>query len=357
MKIMLLHAAAPLARELSRRGHDVLSCNTIHRQPNGFPTDPERGPVQYVAFQGREKISLSAIRNVSNLARRFQPDVLHAFMPSSLAWGVLGTAGLPKRPPVFSFRGITRSLRRLDPSEWITYLSPRIAIHACESNAVMDAMLQSGVRRDRCRVVYNVHWDFDLRKPPQTWRDEWKIDRDAWVIGTVASVRPVKGIDLLLEAAIRMRDLPNWRIVIVGNIEDERVARLCKRPELDGRLVLQGHCQDAPAAMRAFDVFVMPSRSEGLCRALIEAMTLGVCPVVSAAGGMKELVRDEQDGLVFPVEDIDRLHVALRRLHQDHALRRRCSQSAVARVQTMCSPEVVAEKIEAMYLDALPHAA
>jgi glycosyltransferase involved in cell wall biosynthesis len=106
--------------------------------------------------------------------------------------------------------------------------------------------------------------------------------------------------------------------------------------------------------MRAFDVFVMPSRSEGLCRALIEAMTLGICPVVSAAGGMKELVRDQEDGLVVPIEDEESLHQALRRLYQDRNLQKQFAASAMQRVRTLCAPDVMVDKLESIYQSLTP---
>jgi glycosyltransferase involved in cell wall biosynthesis len=350
MRIMLLHAPDPLVRELNRRGHDVLACDTGQRSRSKSSRVVDGQPeMNYRSIGGRRKISLASIRGIADQVRQFRPDVLHAFSPASLAWGILGTAGLRNAPVVFSFRGITRRLRRFDPSEWITYLSPRIAMHACESHAVMNAMLDSGIQRDKCRVVYNVHPDFTLMKPAEAWRSEWGIEQDAWVIGVVANVRPVKGVDLLLRAAMRMIDLPKWRLVILGNIYDEEVVRLSKQPELKGRIVLPGYIKQAPAAMTAFDVFAMPSRSEGLCRSLIEAMSLGICPVVSSAGGMKELVRHEHDGLVFPVEDVESLHAALRRLYQECDLRNRLGLSGRDRVRTICAPSVVAEKLESMY--------
>lgn len=348
MKIMLLHAAAPLARELSRRGHEVLSCNTIQRPTVSMAENDSL--FRSFSIAGRRKIHLGSIRELAEQVRRFRPDVVHAFSPASLAWSIFATLGLRSGPRVFSYRGITRSLRRLDPSEWISYLSPRVAMHACESGAVMDAMVRSGVPAAKCHVVYNVHWDFELAKTPEAWRSEWGMGSNDWIIGTVANVRPVKGIDILLRALLRMTDLPGWRLVVIGNVEHDEVVRLSNLPELRERVLLRGPCDSAPSAMRAFDVFAMPSRSEGLCRALIEAMTLGICPVVSAAGGMKELVRDRQDGWVCPVEDEESLHCALRKLYQDRGLQRDFASSAKEHVQTLCSPRVVVNKLEAMYL-------
>jgi glycosyltransferase involved in cell wall biosynthesis len=350
MKIMLLHAPEPLARELSRCGHEVLSCNTVTRgssilQQSGNPSPP----IAYAKFEGGKKISLTAIRKVSFHAQRFQPDVLHAFKPSSLAWAILATLGMRHPPKVISFRGITRSLRRFDPSEWISYLSPRVSMHACESRAVMDAMVQSGIPEEKCRVVYNTPWDFDQEKTPADWRSLWKFDHEEWVIGTVANVRRVKGIDILLRAVLRMTDLPNWRIVIMGHLHDPEVIQLMKRPELEGRLFIDGYRPDAPSAMKAFDVFVMPSRSEGLCLSLVEAMTQGVCPIVSSAGGMKELVRNEQDGLVFPIEDVEGLHSSLRSLYGNTQFRDRLGKSAKDRAQAMCTPEIVGAQLEMIY--------
>jgi hypothetical protein len=64
---------------------------------------------------------------------------------------------------------------------------------------------------------------------------------------------------------------------------------------------------------------------------------------------MKELVRNERDGLVFPTEDVEALHVGLRRLYFDNSLRSRLALSAIHRVQAICTPGVVAEKLESMY--------
>jgi glycosyltransferase involved in cell wall biosynthesis len=75
------------------------------------------------------------------------------------------------------------------------------------------------------------------------------------------------------------------QVLIVGRIRDAAVERLCRDPRWRGRLHLAGFIPGAAGLARVLDVFAMPSRAEGLSRALLEAMCLGICPVVSDAGG------------------------------------------------------------------------
>lgn len=354
MRIMLVHAPSPIARELHRRGHQVLVCNPTQRwsPPTSSSADSEP-PVPTVHFQGERKLAWSAIRHVAKHVRRFQPDLLHAFTPASLAWCVLGTTTLLRRPRLLSFRGIPRLLRHSDPSEWISFLSPRVVMHACESHAVMHSMLRSGIASDRCQVIYNTAWDFELTQSADAWRADWGIGPNDLVIGTVAHVRPIKGIDTLLRAAIELAHFPHWKLVIIGKVDDPEVTHLSQSQALQGRVRFTGHLDEAPSAMQAMDLFVMPSRSEGLCRALIEAMSLGVCPIVSSAGGMKELVRHQRDGLVFPIDDFEALASALLGLLQDPQLRTQYARSAQEHVRMICSPKAVVDRLEAMYAFAM----
>jgi glycosyltransferase involved in cell wall biosynthesis len=143
--------------------------------------------------------------------------------------------------------------------------------------------------------------------------------------------------------------LERLKIVLIGPVKDEGTLQLIQELGLAEKVLLAGEMAEAADAAKAFDLFVMPSRSEGLCRALIEAMQQGVCPVVSDAGGMKELVRDGIDGRVFPTRNTDDLAAALRQLYHDPSLRTRMSVSARERVAQLCTPSVVCEKLLDIY--------
>ena len=350
MRLMMIHAPSPIVREFCSRGYEIVSCNSNKSFDSADRLPTEWGPKQRsMDFYGRKKITLSAIKSVGRIAREFQPDLIHAFIPNSLAWSVLGTVGMRRPPKIISYRGITRVPSWFDPADWITYLSPRVSLHACESRAVQQAMVRGGIPESRCRVVYNAMWDFEDTLTRSQWRERWGVGDDTLLIGTVGHIRPVKGIDVLLEAASQLPPTIPWKLLLGGVIDDPNVERWLRHESLRDRVIAPGPISPAASAMKAFDLFVMPSRSEGLCRALIEATTVGVAAVVSDAGGMKELVRDHQDGLVVPKENAAALRTAIQSLLVDPETRHRYGRSASEHTQSLCGTAVVADKLEAMY--------
>ena len=96
-------------------------------------------------------------------------------------------------------------------------------------------------------------------------------------------------------------------------------------------------------------MFVMPSRREALCRALLEAMSQGVCPIVSDAGGMKEVVRHGRDGLVVPREDAEALAAAIRALYEDRSRLEAYAASAQRRCTEEFCPKKMAERTLKLY--------
>ena len=140
---------------------------------------------------------------------------------------------------------------------------------------------------------------------------------------------------------------------LIGPVTDPEINRLAADPRIRSRVRLIGHRPDAAELISGADLFVMPSRAEALCQALLEAMRQGVCPIVSDAGGMKEVVRHEQDGLVVPTENVTALAQTIRRLHADRQLVTQYAASAEHRATEAFTPERMAERCLGIYQQLL----
>lgn len=319
----------------------------------GETEQKQLGRLRILPYELRAKVSVAAARTVRDAVSDWRPDIVQTYGSRPLAHTTLAFTGRRERPPILSYRGVTSVPSRLRPDDWLTYLSPLVDAHACESAASRDGLVSGGVDPAKCFLAYNC-----LTRPPAVGvgRDalrEFGLPDDAFVVAMVANFRRVKGGDLLLEAAKLLSDLPKAHFLLLGEVRDRRLERLANDPRIAPRVHLAGFRLNAMDLATAADLFVMPSRAEALCVALLEAMSCGVCPVVSDAGGMKEAVRDGVDGLVVPKGSSEALAWAIRRLHDDPTMRHAMGHSSAERFGEMFSRDVVAERFAKAYPELL----
>lgn len=145
----------------------------------------------------------------------------------------------------------------------------------------------------------------------------------------VGKLQPEKGHDLLIEAVGRMPETDRPSALIVGEgVERPALEAGIRRLGLESKVKLLGFRPDVPALVAEADVYVMPSRFEGLPIALLEAMALGKAIVAAAVNGIPEAIQDGDNGLLVPREDPEALASALGRLSADAGLRGRLGRRA-----------------------------
>jgi glycosyltransferase involved in cell wall biosynthesis len=310
--------------------------------------------VSCAAFHSGSKVDLSAIRELGRRIVADRIEVVHALSSRFLANALLATHGLSRAPAICGFLGHIGRFSHFNPIHRLTYLHPRLAGVWCNCRAVAAPLLRSGVAAEKIFTIYaGCALGERVSEPGRRVRSELGIADDAVVVGFAGNMRPVKGVDVLLEAALRLADEPSIHWLLLGRVEDRRVGRLATRREIRDRVHLLGWRDDAARLMTAMDLFVMPSRSEGLCRAVMEAMEMGLCPVVTGVGGSPELVRDGVDGLVTPPEDPAALASAIGRLVRDASLRNDLAASARDRIKNAFTMERMVEQTLSMYRSVL----
>ncbi len=195
----------------------------------------------------------------------------------------------------------------------------------------MDAVVPGG--SSRCEVVYN-GVDVESFSPApadrRTLRSGLGIDQGAKVLLCVGPLSERKGHLELAEAWRSVQaSHPTWVLVLIGPPAEAHVVRVVM--QLPAVRVVGAVDRAAVIGwMRAADLFVQPSRSEGLANTTLEALAVG-CPVVSTdTSAQPEVVIDDLTGRLVPTGDVDALAAALGDLMDDDASRERLGSSARA---------------------------
>jgi len=145
-----------------------------------------------------------------------------------------------------------------------------------------------------------------------------------------------KGVHLLIKAfASIAQDRSDVRLYIVGDhvIEEyraykEELVTMISEYSLQEKVMFTGWRPDALEILATMDVLVHPSLSEGFGRAVLEAMALGKAVCVSRVGGLREAIRDKENGFSIPPGDVEALTTCLASLLEDRELRMRFGRAA-----------------------------
>jgi glycosyltransferase involved in cell wall biosynthesis len=162
-------------------------------------------------------------------------------------------------------------------------------------------------------------------------RDELGLPAAASLILSVGRLSREKGHADLIRAMIEVRsayDFPAVLVIVGDGPERARLERLRVRLGLEGAVHLVGYRDDVPRFYAAADVFVLPSYSEGSPNVLLEAMDAGVPIVARAVGGVREMIRDGEQGLLTPRDEVSSIARGIVTLLSDASLRARLIASA-----------------------------
>ena len=340
---------------LARAGCDV----TVYCMPDSlYASTLEQAGLRVVRMAIRKRVDREAIARIRAELAAGDYDLLHLLHNRAVSNGLIAVKGFD-RVKVIVYRGIVGNVSMLNPISWFRYLSPRVDRVICVAEAVRRYFLDMHVLgwrlpREKFVTIYKGH---DLAWYNETPADlsGFDIPAGAFVVGCVANMRPRKGIEVLVDAFGRLPpELPLY-LLLVGNMDSERLdAAIAANPN-GGRIRKAGYQRNAPAIIAACAVSVLPTlRREGLPKTVIEAMVYGVPPIVTTAGGSPELVVDGESGRVVPPGDPQALAAAILELYRDDALRARMGRRARERIDTHFNTKSTVERTLALYRELVP---
>ena len=183
------------------------------------------------------------------------------------------------------------------------------------------------------------------------------LHEDDFVVGSVGRIAPIKGHEYLIQAAPSIvKKIPRAKFLIVGDgpMRYEMEA-LATQLGLDEQVFFLGMREDVPELLSIMDAFVLPSRNEGMGRALVEAMAMGLPCVATSVGGVPEVVTDGETGLLVPAEEPKALAEAITRLAKDAELSKRLAQAAQRRALSAFGAQTMVNQISAVYQNFISH--
>lgn len=337
MRVALLGPANSIhlqrwALALVGRGHAV---RLFSQHPSDASLAAAGVEVEWLRHRGPAGYFLNAPRLSSALAA-WRPDLLNAHYAS----GYGTTAALARfRPTLLSVWGSdVYDFPQQGPlHRWLLRRNLRHATAiASTSRAMADQVRRLTPERHAVDVTpFGV--DLDRFAPRSLSLGSGRV-----TIGTVKTLDPTYGIDLLLrafaglleDAEVRATGI-DLRLFVVGDGPSAQdLAELARELGIEARTELAGAAPhaDVPALLTGLDIYVAASRQESFGVAVIEASACAIPVVVSDVGGLPEVVRHEQTGLVVPRENAPALQAALKRLVLDAPLRERLGRAGRAHV-------------------------
>lgn len=228
--------------------------------------------------------------------------------------------------------------------------------------AVCDAARESASRREKIRAdkMLTVPIGIPAMAIPRDQRDEirrgFDVDPEAFpVVGVLANLRDMKGHLHIVEALPEILAQHPGTVFLFAGRDDSRgaVKAAAEQAGVAHAIRFLGFVDDTPALFAAMDIFLLASDWEGFPVSILEAMQAGVPIIATQVGGIPEMVRPGEDGLLIPPKNPPAIAGAIQRLATDFALRAALVRSADARFQANYTVQTMAERMAHLYREVV----
>ena len=185
---------------------------------------------------------------------------------------------------------------------------------------------------------------YDIRK-------KFNLKDNSQVVGTVAALTPLKGIDYFIRACSEVvPDFPNVIFFVVGDgPEMTDLQKLARDLDLENHIVFTGFRKDSKFLLSQFDLFVLPSLTESLPTTILESLALKTPVIATDVGGVGEIIKHNETGLLVPTRANTQLAKAIMTLLRDRKKTDRLAEAGLRLVQSEHDHNRMIEQICDLY--------
>ncbi len=332
-----------MARSQSKDENEVIICSLEpHRT---FTREIGDESFRVVCMERKHGKDLKLLWNLRALLKDEKPDVVHTHNRVPLVYGTL-SARLSGIKGVMNTRHGEEYLKRpafiWNSNDFVVTISQSAKTNLLHCNRI---------RLDKVRTIYNGINTGRYKNVIKTYGGK----RGKHIVGTVCRLDDYKDIPTLIMSYERIISMfPVAELWIVGDgPQRENLAQLVNSRKLQSKVKFLGWRNDIGEINRDIDVFVLPSLTEGVSIALLEAMTCG-CPVVATnVGGNPEVVVDGVTGFLVPPKDPVRMADAVGRILSDPKLAQEMGEAGRRRVEEKFSLDRMVAEYDELYRECL----
>ncbi|MBU2955608.1 glycosyltransferase [Marinobacter sp. F3R08] len=315
-------------------------------QKNGFPCE-------YHVLGSTRLFSPSTWTELWKMARKFRASgvrLAHVFFndPSVIC------------PPVFRLNGIKTIISRRDMGYWYTpvyrsmlAVTGRFVSAAITNSEAVRQITASSEWLDlsRIHVIYNGYSGRETNHElPADLAELRRKHPDALFAGLVANIRPIKRLEDAIGAVGQLRSgNHDLHLILIGDGDQTNLRLLASELGVAEKVHFLGPRVDVKACLKALDIGLLCSESEGFSNAIVEYMQAGLPVVCSRVGGNPEAVEDGETGFLYPCGDVEVLANHLRMLSDNSELRQRIGDNALISARERFSMEAMVARHQDIY--------
>lgn len=341
------------ARQLSTKGCKLIVI--FDREPLAvdYIKDLKAVGADYEVLPQTSKIGF--IKGFYRLLRKYKPLVVHTNFSSNLffALPLAWLAGVKRRVSTEHCMPGGKTFKQRVVNQIFPLISPKILPVSNMSAKVLKDSIWLG--KNRIETLYLGVEDFSFDK--DTVRKELGISEETVALMNIAYHNPVKGVDVLIEAMNIIVNQEGIKDLVLYQIgggqtgkDTELLHEMVSRYKLDDNVVWLGIRNDVPRLLSAGDIYVQPSRSEGIPLSIMEASLASLPVVATRVGGNCEAAIEGQNALTADPENPKKLADAIMTLYNDRTLRRKFGEEGRKLAMTnFCLENQVKTLIEKYY--------
>lgn len=314
------------------RGYDTLMLCPPDSAMHTYCRDKNL-PFQLLHFA--HELDYTSGKAAAKIANTFRAQILHLHSGHSVSCGLWAKL-FNRNLKLVATRRVDFSIKK-NPFSALKYNTRLLDHIVCISEEIRQVLFRDGVSQNKLSVIHSgidihrfdgiaVHIDFRLR---------WGIPENVTLVGTVAAFAGHKDYPNFLKAVTKVRKVRQdvWFMAVGEGELMDPMKQFARELNISDRIIFTGFQGNVGEFLKAFDIFVLASKKEGLGTSVLDAMSVGLPIVATRAGGIPEMIKDNENGLLVNTGDSDALAQAVLHLSDNPQTAKTLGENALETVQ------------------------